>query len=172
MILAPAVRAKNIKSVMGNKKLITTLCIIHQHPRILLGMKKRGFGMGRWNGFGGKVSAEETIEECAKRETFEEIGIEIKNPDKVGIMEFEFKGNPEIVEVHVFKSGDFSGELTESEEMKPQWFHIDEIPFKKMWPDDKYWMPLFLSGKKFRGKFLFGKSDVILEQELIEVGEI
>ena len=24
--------------------------------RILLGMKKRGFGAGRWNGFGGKVS--------------------------------------------------------------------------------------------------------------------
>jgi 8-oxo-dGTP diphosphatase / 2-hydroxy-dATP diphosphatase len=157
---------------MSNRKLITTLCIIHQHPRILLGMKKRGFGMGRWNGFGGKVLEGETIEEAAKREMQEESGIEIQNLNKVGFMEFEFEGNPEIIEVHVFKSDDFKGELIESEEMKPQWFHINEIPFDKMWPDDLHWMPFFLKGKKFKGRFLFGESDVILKQELIEVEKI
>ncbi|MEK7607017.1 MAG: DNA mismatch repair protein MutT, partial [Patescibacteria group bacterium] len=41
---------------MTERKLLT-LCFIHQSPRILLGMKKRGFGAGRWNGFGGKVEA-------------------------------------------------------------------------------------------------------------------
>jgi 8-oxo-dGTP diphosphatase/2-hydroxy-dATP diphosphatase len=157
---------------MKNKKLLTTLCIVHQHPRILLGMKKRGFGMGRWNGFGGKIKDGESIEDATKREMQEESGVEVENLNKIGIMEFEFKGNPEIIEVHVFKSNTFRGNLVESEEMKPQWFHIDEIPFKEMWPDDKYWMPLLLSEKKFRGKFLFGKSDVILEKKLIEVQEI
>ena len=150
------------------KKLLT-LCIIHQHPRVLLGMKKRGFGQGRWNGFGGKVSVAETIEVAAKREIQEEAGIEIRNLDKAGIIEFEFKGNPEILEVHIFRSDNFLGEPIETEEMKPQWFHIDEIPYKEMWPDDIHWIPLFLSGKKFKGKFLFGESDIILEQELIEV---
>lgn len=154
------------------KKLVTTLCIIHQHPRILLGMKKRGFGAGRWNGFGGKIKDGESIEDATKREMLEESGVEIENLDKVGIMEFEFKGNPEIIEVHVFKSDNFSGEIVESEEMKPQWFHVDEIPFGEMWPDDLYWMPLFLSGKKFKGKFLFGEADVILEKELLEVSRI
>lgn len=155
-----------------NMKKLLTLCIIHQHPKVLLGMKKRGFGAGRWNGFGGKVSATETIEAAAKREIQEETGVEVRNLDKVGIIDFEFKGNPEILQVHIFKSDNFSGEPTESEEMKPQWFHIDEIPFKEMWPDDIYWMPLFLSGKKFKGKFLFGESDIILEQELEEVKEM
>jgi hypothetical protein len=28
--------------------------------------------------------------------------------------------------------------------MKPEWFSIDEIPFDKMWEDDKYWMPRIL----------------------------
>lgn len=135
-------------------------------------MKKRGFGAGRWNGFGGKVSEHETIEDAAKRELREEVGIEVQNLNKVGIIDFEFKGNPEILEVHIFRSDNFSGEPTESEEMKPQWFHVDEIPFKEMWPDDIYWMPLFLAGKKFKGKFLFGESDSILEQELIEVEEV
>ena len=142
------------------------------HPRILLGMKKRGFGTGRWNGFGGKVLPDETIEESLMREVEEESGIKLQDMQKVGFMEFEFKGNPEIIEVHVYKAEKFSGEVAESEEMKPQWFHVDEIPFSEMWPDDKYWMPLLLSGKKFQGKFIFGESDAILEQELIEVEEI
>jgi 8-oxo-dGTP diphosphatase/2-hydroxy-dATP diphosphatase len=154
------------------KKLVTTLCIIHQHPKVLLGMKKRGFGAGRWNGFGGKVIEGEDIEDSVKRETKEEASIEIKNLKKVGLIDFEFKGNPEIIEVHIFKSNKFSGEPTESEEMKPKWFFIDEIPFMEMWPDDIHWMPLFLSGKKFKGKFLFGESDVILEKELEEVENI
>ena len=150
------------------KKLLT-LCIIHQHPNILLGMKKRGFGAGRWNGFGGKVAAGETIENAARRELEEEAGIRVENLYKVGIIEYEFKGNPEILQVHFFKSDDFLGEIKESEEMRPQWFHIDEIPFKEMWPDDIHWIPLFLSGKKFKGKFLLGESDVILEQDFSEV---
>ncbi|MBI2003036.1 MAG: 8-oxo-dGTP diphosphatase [Candidatus Wildermuthbacteria bacterium] len=136
---------------------------------VLLGMKKKGFGRGRWNGFGGKVSDGETIEDAAAREVKEEAGIEVENLDKVGIIDFEFRGNSEILQVHIFKSDNFSGEPTESEEMKPQWFHVDEIPFKDMWPDDIHWMPLFLSGKKFKGKFLFGESDCILEQKLEEV---
>lgn len=159
---------------MKTKKRLT-LCIIHQHPRILLGMKKRGFGAGRWNGFGGKVSAEETIEGAARRELHEEAGITLETLDKVGILEFEFQNNPEILEVHVFKSDKFSGAPQESEEMRPQWFGIEEIPFSLMWPDDSYWLPLLLDGKKFRGRFLFdapSTSDFtsrILEKEIVEV---
>ncbi|HTE48941.1 MAG TPA: 8-oxo-dGTP diphosphatase [Candidatus Paceibacterota bacterium] len=148
------------------KKIVTTLCIIHQHPSVLLGMKKRGFGSGRWNGFGGKIADGESIEDGAKREVKEEAGIELINLDKVGIIDFEFKGNHEILEVHIFKSDNFLGNPAESEEMRPQWFHIDEIPFMEMWPDDVHWMPLFLKHKKFKGKFVFGEGDVILEKEL------
>ncbi len=151
---------------------ILTLCLIHQHPQLLLGMKKRGFGAGRWNGFGGKVEPGESIEQGAKREIKEEINIEVKDLTKLGIIEFEFKGNPEILQVHIFKSNQFSGKPSESEEMKPQWFQVDEIPFNQMWSDDIYWLPLFLKGKKFKGKFLFDDNDNILEKEIKEVQEI
>ena len=51
---------------MASRKLLTLVFIIEQ-DKILLGMKKRGFGVGWWNGFGGKVQQDETIEEAAKR---------------------------------------------------------------------------------------------------------
>ena len=135
-------------------------------------MKKRGFGQGRWNGFGGKVQKGESIETATKRELQEEAGVVIDKIEKMGIINFEFKDNPEILEVHIFKGSDMRGELVESEEMNPEWFPIDEIPFQEMWPDDKHWLPLLLNGKKFKGKFLFGEADKILKMNLFEVEEI
>jgi 8-oxo-dGTP diphosphatase/2-hydroxy-dATP diphosphatase len=44
-----------------------TLAFVLDAGKILLGMKKRGFGVGRWNGFGGKVDPGESIEGAAKR---------------------------------------------------------------------------------------------------------
>ena len=42
---------------------------------VLLGMKKRGFGVGKWNGFGGKVENGETVFDGAMRELQEECSI-------------------------------------------------------------------------------------------------
>ncbi|MBU1159962.1 8-oxo-dGTP diphosphatase [Patescibacteria group bacterium] len=148
---------------------VLTLCIIHQHPKVLLGLKKRGFGEGRWNGFGGKVMEGESIDEAAKRELQEEAGIIVNEIEKIGAVDFSWKDKPEILEVNIFKARDFDGEPRESEEMKPQWFHIDEIPFMEMWSDDVHWFPLFLKDKKFKGRFLFDDSDNILEYELEEL---
>ncbi|MDP3779363.1 MAG: 8-oxo-dGTP diphosphatase [bacterium] len=155
---------------MANKLL--TLCIIHQHPKVLLGMKKRGFGEGRWNGFGGKVGEGETIEEAARREIREEAGIEADDLEQVGLIHFEFMGDPQILEVHLFRATSFSGSPVETEEMRPKWFMIDEIPFREMWPDDVYWFPMFLSGRKFKAKFLFEGHDVIVSRDIEEVSEI
>jgi len=160
-----------IVNVFVMKKLMT-LCVVEQGPKLLLGMKKRGFGAGRWNGFGGKVGVDETIEAAAHRELLEEAGIFAKAPEKVGVIEFEFQHNGEVLEVHIFKVVDFSGQPTESEEMKPQWFSIEQIPYNEMWPDDIYWLPLFLAGKRFTGKFLFGDGDEILEKELVEADSL
>ena len=46
--------------------------------RILLGRKRRGMGYGKWNGFGGKIEAGETMRECAARELFEECGLTVR----------------------------------------------------------------------------------------------
>lgn len=160
------------------KKKILTLCFVHQPPKILLGMKKRRFGAGMWNGFGGKVEDNETIEEAAKRELREESGLEVLDIFKRGIICFEFENDPVVLEVHIFYCNNYSGILMETEEMKPQWFSVDEIPYDDMWTDDKLWMPLLLNGKKFKGNFLLDKPSSndyrakIIKHELIEVDEI
>ncbi len=150
-----------------NQKILT-LVIIHKGDKILLGLKKRGFGIGKWNGFGGKVHEGEAIEEAAKRELFEESGLTTDSLKKLGVLDFSWKAKEGVLQVHIFKSNDVSGVLTESEEMKPQWFLIKDIPYGNMWSDDKYWLPLFLENKKFKGTFVFNENNHVAEYQLHE----
>lgn len=157
---------------MEKLKKITTLCLAYNHPQILLGLKKRGFGQGRWNGFGGKVAEGETIEDATIREMEEECQIKVTQMEKFGILEFDAPHFDKVIIVHMYKALQYSGEPIESDEMKPQWFHIDEIPLHLMWPDDTYWMPLFRQGKKFKGKFIFDDKEGIIDYSLYPVREI
>ena len=143
---------------MNKEKKLLTLCVINQGDMVLLGMKKRGFGAGRWNGFGGKLEAGETIEEAALREVKEVVGLDILDFAEIGNINFEFEiGEDKLLEVHIFRATEFDGEPVETEEMKPEWFSVNEIPYDQMWSDDKYWIPYLLENKKFEGRFLFDK---------------
>ena len=152
-----------------------TLCIPIKENGVLLGLKKRGFGSGRWNGFGGKVEEGETIEQATLRELDEEVGIKDGELIKSGILEFSFENDDKILQVHFFKLINFSDSPIETEEMRPQWFSFNEIPFSQMWPDDEYWLPLLLSDKLFEGEFLFDRpsdaehSSKIISHKLDEV---
>ncbi len=154
-------------------KKVMSLVLIADGEKVLLGMKKRGFGTGRWNGFGGKVDGGESIEKAATREVFEECGLTVSNLEHRGVLDFSFEGKSGILEVHIFKVTQFTGEPKETEEMKPQWFSYREIPYASMWKDDKHWLPMFLAGKKFRGNFHFGgPDDDILTSSLTEVSSL
>ena len=146
---------------------IETVSIIYPHPRILLGMKKVRFGEGKYNGFGGKVENGETLEQAVTRETFEEAGINILDPEKMGEILFHFMTNQDHL-VHFFRATKFYGDPKESDEMVPKWFYIDEIPYDKMWEDDKYWLPMLLNRQKFKGEFHFDDKFRIFRYKLEE----
>lgn len=139
---------------------------------ICLAMKKRGFGTGKWNGVGGKLDPGESIEDAARRETKEEIGVLVGELRQVAQLEFRYAPRPDWDQlVHVFFADMWEGEPTESEEVRPGWFRVADIPFHSMWPDDSIWMPEVLSGNLVRGRFMFGEGEVIFEHELCRVGD-
>lgn len=158
-------------------KKILTIGIICQDSKILLGLKLRGFGTGRWNGPGGKFEEEKdkNVEESFKRETLEESMLAIGQTEKVGFIEFEFADEPgEIRETHIFHSLDYEGQPKDGEEMKWQWFDKKEIPYDNMWKADQFWLPLVLEGKKICGRFLYDSKESmnIISQNLWEVDKI
>ena len=121
-------------------KKILTLVYILKDNQILLGMKKRGFGKGKWNGFGGKVKVgEETIRHGALREVQEECGLCLKDEDicQLGLIDFEFKNEPVHLEVHVFEARQYSGQVTESDEMAPKWSQSNNAKFNSVQADGR-----------------------------------
>jgi len=153
-----------------------TLVLPVRDGRLLLGMKKRGFGVGKINGFSGKLNEGESIAEGAVRELAEEIGIVagVENLNKVGELAFRFPCREDDSWnqlVHVFTVEDWEGEPRESEEMSCEWYDIDELPVYKMWDADKDWMPMVLGGRKISGKFTFNDDNsTISESEIVDTG--
>ena len=154
-----------------------TLCFLmrgNPPTEVLLGLKKTGFGAGKYAGFGGKVESGETIEAAAIRELEEETGIKISTDDlcPLGRLTFLFPSKPNWNQVvHVFTANVWAGNPEESDEMKPVWCRMDEIPFENMWDDASYWLPLVLKGKKIEARFVYkDDNETVGEAEIEERG--
>lgn len=152
---------------------LTTLSIIEDGDKVLLAMKKRGFGAGWWNGFGGKPNQNESIEDAAIRELQEESGVVAKKQRERAVIEFYFQGTDNIIEMHVFEVTEYEGEPVETEEMAPRWFTKAEAPYDQMWPADREWMPLFFAGKDFTGVATFdGETKTFISAKFQEVAKL
>lgn len=150
-------------------KILLTLSFPQNQDRVLLGMKKRGFGKGLWNGFGGKVEEGESIMEAAKRELIEEVGITALTMNQLGLLQFTFINEPGILhEVHVFSIPEFTDPPRHSEEMQYRWFMIDKLPYQKMHQADRHWLPRVLQGKKIKATFHYGSAGQLLGHKIEE----
>ncbi|KAL5507489.1 hypothetical protein ACEPAH_6945 [Sanghuangporus vaninii] len=105
-------------------KLFTNVFVCdRKNGRILLGMKKRGFGKNMYNGFGGKVEPNESPMEAAVRELKEEAGISA-NLEECGVLLFVNASTEYCHYVHMYRAYEYEGEPVETEEMHPHWFAI------------------------------------------------
>jgi 8-oxo-dGTP diphosphatase len=127
-----------------------TLCHIINGNKLLLKEATRGVSKGKWNGPGGKFEKGETPEQCAIRETLEETGIRMLNPFFHGKLYFFMNGRKELsIEGFLFSARKFSGRIKSTEEGPVRWFRIKDLPFDRMWDDDKYWIDLMLQARRF-----------------------
>lgn len=69
---------------------IKTLCLLKKDHELLLAMKRRDWGTGRWNGPGGKPDEGESIEQAAIRETEEEVKVTPLSLRKTAHLYFTF----------------------------------------------------------------------------------
>lgn len=120
--------------------------------KVLLGMKKTGFGVGRIVTLGGHVEPGESPEAAAVREVFEESGVTITEADlePAGTIEFIFPARPEWdMSTTVYRSWNWLGEPMPSSEIDPAWYPADAVPYPQMWEDSAHWLPRVLDGDYF-----------------------
>lgn len=141
-----------------------TLLFIMCGEQVLLIRKKRGLGAGKINGPGGRIKPGETPLQGAVREVQEELLVTPTGAEEVGILRFQFVDGFSM-SVRVFKASGCEGEPQETEEARPLWARIDEIPYGEMWPDDVHWLPMMLRGDHFDGRFLLD-DDALLDWEV------
>lgn len=151
---------KNINWDNWNPKIKATLLFVFNQDEVLLIHKKTGLGKGKINAPGGKIEEGESPEECAIRETFEEVCIMPSDINKGGELFFQFVDGLTI-HGHVFYTDTYSGIPKETDEAKPFWCPIDEIPYENMWEDDITWLPSLLSKDYFKGYYIFDDEKMI-----------
>lgn len=138
-----------------------------ENNRFLMIRHQRGINCGCINFPGGKKEKNETMEQCVIRETFEETGITIKNPQQVGYIEFphaEFY-------VYVFKSTEFSGDIKEHKgEVSVFWQNKNDIPYQEMREADRNFLPDILAGKYVKRRYLYDKDWHLIN--IIELDDI
>ena len=131
-----------------------TLLFVRKNGKLLLIHKKRGLGAGKINGPGGRLDPGETPRQAAIREIQEELRVTPTGVKKAGELLFQF-ANGHSIHGYVFTATGIEGKPRETTEAKPNWISVNEIPYGKMWTDDRIWVPHMLAGRKFTGRFLF-----------------
>lgn len=129
---------------------------------VLLGHKKRGFGVDKWAGIGGRIEDGESVVAAACREVYEEIGVTIPEIDiqPRGVITFRFPHRPSWNQtVHLFVATKWIGEPTESEEMRPAWYAPAALPYDQMWDDARYWLAQLIAGETLHLLITFGEDN-------------
>ncbi len=139
-----------------------TLVFLVEDGHVWMAVKTKKIGVGRRNGYGGKVEPDETREACAKRELQEEAKVIIDVADLCKMAELNFKntdahGKTTAFLIHVYVVKKWEGIPQETETMAdPKRFPISDLPFARMMPADPSWMPLPLAGQKVKVETWYG----------------
>ncbi len=121
-----------------NPKLIIGL-IPERRGRVLLMRRAIEPRYGAWTYPGGFMEIDETVEECAVRETLEEVGVTARLLNLVGVYSRPAPHGPGIVSI-VFRGRVSSGRIDVGREaLEARWFQPEEIPWEELAYDTTRW---------------------------------
>ena len=106
------------------------------------------------------------------REMAEESGLQVQVDDlqALGQITFLFPHRPEWDHlVHLYSTRTWLGDPAESDEMRPQWFPVGQIPYHLMWEDSRYFLPLALDGREMRALFTYQEDNASVDRVKLEV---
>lgn len=104
---------------------LTVLCMIYDDDKILLQNRIKN----DWNGItfpGGHVNNNESFVKAVIREMKEETGLNISNPKLCGVEQFMSKSKIRYI-ILLFKTNEFSGKLTSSNEGEMLWIKRENL---------------------------------------------
>ena len=150
---------------------VGALCFIRNGARVLLQLRADGlFGGGLWNAPGGHVEDGESPAEAAMREVREETGLMVRDLLDHGVLTFYFGDATEpTYTVHVCSTERFEGDPRASKEGRLEWFRDDRLPYDRMFPDERHWVPHLLAGRRFQGTFRLSDDLTQLLSHRVEV---
>ncbi|KAF8688610.1 NUDIX domain, partial [Rhizoctonia solani] len=138
------------RQVTALKRFTNAFVLDPTENKILLGLKKRGFGIGIYNGFGGKVDVGETVADAALREL--QLTHGKANPQNE--MRPEWFAYPSL---EIPSTSISSGNNT-----------YPPFPYSAMWKDDPLWIPHLLTDKYFVARVDYGPVPVPSPGQTVE----
>lgn len=147
---------------MSELRRVCVAYLLREHEgrtQVLLGLKKRGLGAGRFVGLGGKFEPGESAEQAAVREIEEESSVVVAASalDRRGDLHYRFPHRPDWSQRStVFVGTSWQGVPAPSDELDPEWFDVEQLPLDDMWDDAKHWLPGVLAGGQINREFIFG----------------
>jgi 8-oxo-dGTP diphosphatase len=111
--------------------------------------------LGKYNGLGGKLHADEDVIACLRREVREEAGIECQALRLAGTISWPgFGAGGEDWFGFIFRIDRFSGTpLTENAEGTLEWVEVGRVMDLPLWEGDRHFLPLVFAGggRQFHG---------------------
>lgn len=155
----------------GDPPLVATLVFPRQDRKIMLATKMSGVGVGYLNGWGGGLEPGESIHQCAIREFREETGGAEIPPNALhchGVVHFKNyreDGSWVDCDVYVYTTRIWFGQILSTEVMRsPEWHKTYNLSNLNLMPGDKFWLPLFITGRNMHAWVTYGPG----QRELVD----